>query len=119
MSALRQYTDKYSFQENQLRYPRIFTLALDILPIQGSAVPCERVFSSSAETDTLRRNRIAADLMEALQMLKFAIKSGGGLDFTTGTSKEEEIKWLEALMHDQNVVPSDITSFIASLVANE
>ena len=47
---------------------------MDYLPIQASAVPCERVFSSSAETDTRRRNRISALLMEALQMLKFFFK---------------------------------------------
>ena len=47
---------------------------MDYLPIQASAVPCERVFSSSAETDTKRRNRIHPDLMEALQMQKFLLK---------------------------------------------
>jgi hypothetical protein len=105
-------------QENQLRYPRIFPLALDILPIQGSAVPCERVFSSSAETDTLRRNRTTAELMEALQMLKFIVKQGYGLDFTAGMNKDDEINWLEGLMNDQSAIPEDITSFVASLLAN-
>jgi hAT family C-terminal dimerisation region len=47
---------------------------MDYLPIQASAVPCERVFSSSAETDTKKRNRIKPELMEALQILKFALK---------------------------------------------
>ncbi len=28
-------------------------MAMDYLPIQASAVPCERVFSSSAETNTM------------------------------------------------------------------
>ena len=49
-------------------------MAMDYLPIQASSVPCERVFSSSAETDTRRRNRISPPLMEALQMLKFYLK---------------------------------------------
>ncbi|KAK7692992.1 hypothetical protein QCA50_004634 [Cerrena zonata] len=35
------------WQENSDRYPTIFRLAMDIIPIQGSAVPCERVFSSA------------------------------------------------------------------------
>ncbi len=35
---------------------------------------CERVFSSSKETDTLRRSRIDPELMEALQCLKFYYK---------------------------------------------
>lgn len=82
-------------------------------------MPCERVFSSSAETDTLRRNRTASDLMEALQMLKYAFNHGRGLNFTAGMSKDDEIKWLEALMDEQGAVPEDITSFIASLLAND
>jgi hypothetical protein len=47
---------------------------MDYLPIQASAVPCEHIFSSSAETDTKKRNRISPLLMEALQMLKFHLK---------------------------------------------
>ena len=47
---------------------------MDYLPIQASAVPSKRVFSSSAETDTKKCNRINPVLMEALQMLKFALK---------------------------------------------
>lgn len=56
---------------------------MDYLPIQASAVPCERVFSSSAETDTKKRNRISPRLMEALQMLKFHLKKER-LNFTHG-----------------------------------
>jgi hypothetical protein len=47
---------------------------MDYLPIQASAVPCERVFSSAGETNTKRRNRLKPDLVEALQMLKFLLK---------------------------------------------
>jgi hypothetical protein len=53
---------------------------MDYLPIQASSVPCERVFSSSAETDTKKRNRLGSDLMEALQILKYALKKD--LNFT-------------------------------------
>jgi hypothetical protein len=49
-------------------------MAMDYLPIQASAVPCERIFSSSAETDTKKQNCISPLLMEALQMLKFHLK---------------------------------------------
>ncbi|KAJ6524314.1 hypothetical protein B0H19DRAFT_597439 [Mycena capillaripes] len=58
------------WQANQPRHPTIFALAVDILPIQGSAVPCE-CFSSSAETDTVRRHRTAPDLREAPQCSGF------------------------------------------------
>jgi hypothetical protein len=46
---------------------------MDYLPIQASAVPSERIFSSSGQTDTARRNRIKPILMESLQMLKFGM----------------------------------------------
>ena len=52
----------------------IFCIAMDYLPVEAFAVPCERVFSSSAETDTKKRNHIKPELMEALKILKFALK---------------------------------------------
>ena len=79
-------------QEHQHQYPRIFRLAMDIIPIQASSVPCERVFSSGKQTMTPRRSRISALLMEALQILKFAIRKGAkdsSLKFTDMTWKEE------------------------------
>ena len=63
---------------------------MDILPIQASAVPCERVFSSAKETTTLRRNRISPELMEAFQMLKFSVQKGRGLNFTQGMDEAED-----------------------------
>lgn len=37
-------------------------------------MPCERVFSSSKETCTVRRNRLSPALLEVLQILKFLFK---------------------------------------------
>jgi hypothetical protein len=51
------------------------------MPVQASAVPCERVFSSASETDTKRRNRLNPNLFEALQVMKFAMRRER-LDFT-------------------------------------
>ncbi|KIY65974.1 hypothetical protein CYLTODRAFT_329297, partial [Cylindrobasidium torrendii FP15055 ss-10] len=51
-------------------YPILFGLALDIMPVQASAVPCEHVFSSSKETDSDKRSRLSPALMEVLQVLK-------------------------------------------------
>ncbi|KAJ8457523.1 hypothetical protein ONZ45_g18279 [Pleurotus djamor] len=85
------------WQDNQARYKTIFALAMDILPIQGSSVSCERVFSSAKETTTMRRNRISPELMEWLQVLKFYLKKGRELDFTGGTSHEAELQNLEEL----------------------
>jgi hypothetical protein len=62
------------YQVNGGTFPTLFAIAMDYLLIQASAVPCERIFSSSAETDTKKRNRISPVLMEALQMLKLYLK---------------------------------------------
>jgi hypothetical protein len=92
---------------------------MDILPIQGSAVPCERVFSSGKETTTARRNRIGPELMEALQMLKFAVRKGKSLNFTAGMGKSVELSELEALAAEEQLVPEDIMAFVASLDAGD
>jgi hypothetical protein len=102
-------------QANRSRYPTIFALAMDILPIQGSAVPCERVFSSSKETMTPRRSRISPELMEALQILKFTARSGRGLgeclNFTAGMDWADELRTLELSTAGDTSVPEDMTSF--------
>lgn len=54
---------------------------MDYLPIQGTSVPCERAFSSSAETDTKKRNRLGPDLFEASQITKNWINNNV-IDFT-------------------------------------
>ena len=56
--------------------------------MQATSVPCERVFSSSKETDTAKRNRINPALMEALQLLKFWLKKER-LSFTAGWTMSE------------------------------
>ena len=67
-------------------------MALDYLPIQATSIPCERIFSSSAETDTTRRNRLSPEMFEALQMLKYDYKLAlqGKLDL------EEELEERDA-----------------------
>ena len=68
-------------------------MAVDYLPIQVSLVPSKRIFSSSAETDTKRRNRIHPVLMEALQMLKFSLKQQR-LNFMDGWAiTEDELQY--------------------------
>lgn len=88
-------------------------MAQDILPIQGSSVPCERVFSSAKETTTPRRNRLAPDTMEACQMLKYHIKAreGEGLNFTQHMS----IAAVEAEIEQQELyrirLPAEIREY--------
>lgn len=47
---------------------------MDVLPMQASAVPCERVFSLSKETNTMRWSRLSTALIETLQVLKFTFR---------------------------------------------
>ena len=89
---------------------------MDILPIQGSAVPCERVFSSAKETMTPRRNRITAELMEALQLLKFSVKKGRHLNFTQGLNRDHELQALETLMATESQFPEDVRSYSETFI---
>ncbi|KAJ7468181.1 hypothetical protein FB451DRAFT_1039850, partial [Mycena latifolia] len=61
----------------------LYRTALDVLPVQASAMPCERVFSSSKETDTLRRSSLSPVTMEILKLLKFMFRNDR-LTFTEG-----------------------------------
>jgi hypothetical protein len=87
---------------------------MDYLPIQASSVPCEHVFSSAAETDTKKRNRLAPPLMEALQILKFIYKKER-LNFTAGlmtiapeqTVKHNSTDLLARLFTDNSVDTTD------------
>jgi hypothetical protein len=81
-------------------------MAMDILPIQGSAVPCERVFSSAKETMTAWHNNVSPSLMEALQMLKFSFRMGHSLDFTDWLKEDVEKRAMEAILEVRNH-PSD------------
>ncbi|KAG6822175.1 hypothetical protein H0H92_014960, partial [Tricholoma furcatifolium] len=70
-------------------FPLLFRVAMDVLPVQASAVPCERVFSSSKETCSLRRSKLSSKHMEALQILKFSYKQDR-LSFTGDLLAKEE-----------------------------
>ncbi|KAJ7142793.1 hypothetical protein C8R44DRAFT_924460, partial [Mycena epipterygia] len=72
----RSSTDMIGYWTNHgsKTWKTIYRRFLDYAPIQATSVPSEQVFSSSAETDTKRRNRTSPLLMETLQMLKFNFK---------------------------------------------
>jgi hypothetical protein len=66
---------------------------MDLLAIQGTSVPCERVFSASKETTRARRNRLGPKIMEATQILKFQAKQE--INFTEGLKEADELAELE------------------------
>ncbi|KAJ2979052.1 hypothetical protein NUW54_g11199 [Trametes sanguinea] len=96
------------WQSHEMEYPYLYRVALDILPVPASSVPCERVFSACKDTDTLRRNALDEAMLEVLQMLKFAIKQER-LDFP--------LSWRPAQEGDMDVgvkvPPSEATRMIA------
>jgi hAT family C-terminal dimerisation region len=62
------------WKDSETIHPLVLKVALDVLPVQASAVPCERVFSSSKETCVLRRSLLSAGMLEVLQVLKHHYK---------------------------------------------
>jgi hAT family C-terminal dimerisation region len=105
----------HCLQENQDAFPTLFRLAMDILPIQASSVPCERVFSSSKETITARRNSLGPSLVEALQLLKYATKKGRGISFVEGLEKGEECKELE--LREAGEPVEDLVAYLCNFQA--
>lgn len=89
---------------------------MDVLPIQGTSVPCERVFSSSKETSTARRSQMTPELMESLQLLKFSIRKGRGLNFTYTYNLVDELQELERQTSDQRGLPENINSYSQHLL---
>jgi hAT family C-terminal dimerisation region len=77
-------------------------MALNYLLIQATSVPCKRAFSSSAETDTKKRNRIKYDFIEALQILKSRFK-------------KEQLNFTADLL----TTPKDLTGVSPDIVAKD
>jgi hAT family C-terminal dimerisation region len=86
---------------------------MDLLPIQASSVPCERVFSSSKQTTTDRRSKLGPKMMEALQLLKFRTRQGRGLNFTSGFDRDDEMAELEGKEQERPV--EDLRTFFRTL----
>jgi len=55
--------------------------------------------------------------MEALQLLKFTLRNGRSLDFTSGLDYMDELNEMEKGESRQNDVPEDIASFVRSLLS--
>ena len=71
-------------------------MARDYLSIQGAATPVERIWSSAAETDTKRRNRLSPNIFSTLQFFKGAYRRYR----RNNLSKEEEQKLREGVIRE-------------------
>jgi hypothetical protein len=88
---------------------------MDLLPIQASAISCERVFSSGKVTIAAQYSQIKPQLMEVLQILKFSIWQDQELDFTAGYHWDNEVKDLESnieIAEDMDTVMNFLFLFI-------
>ncbi|EMD37571.1 hypothetical protein CERSUDRAFT_65209 [Gelatoporia subvermispora B] len=74
---------------NGHHYPVWASLARDYLAIMATSVSSERAFSSAGITITKRRNRLKGDIVEALQLLKSALRKSLFL-FKCGPSSATE-----------------------------
>jgi hypothetical protein len=62
------------WQLKRFQYPILWKIARDVLPAQATSVPSEQVFSSSKHITTQERNKIDAEMVERLQILKFGLR---------------------------------------------
>ncbi|ESK92180.1 hypothetical protein Moror_4831 [Moniliophthora roreri MCA 2997] len=87
------------WEANHEKYPTIFALAVDLLLIQGTSVPCN-------------------ELMEATQILKNSIKHNSPLNFTEHYNQSNEMTELEEIIHqDEDHIPDtvDVETFRGNL----
>ena len=75
---------------------------MDILPIQGLAVPCEWVFSLAKETMTACHNNLLPSLMELLQLFNYSLWMGQSLDFTDWMKEDVERQAMESILEVRN-----------------
>jgi hypothetical protein len=73
----------------QINYPNLSKLALDILSIPAMSADLERLFSSAKLLITDLRNKLGMDIIEAFECLKSWYKTKGW---------EGELKWLEEVI---------------------
>jgi hypothetical protein len=74
-----------------MQFPTLSRVALDVLPISASSVPCERLFSAGKEIADERRARLNPEIFEQLQMLKFHWRSSTADLAAWNSSQVEEV----------------------------
>ncbi|KAI5991213.1 ribonuclease H-like domain-containing protein [Pisolithus albus] len=89
---------------NAARYPVWASLARDFLSIMATSVSSERAFSSAGITISKRRNRLKADITEALQFMKCFSKKH--LLFRDDPSVMSEVRAIESCVDVEDDAPA-------------
>lgn len=89
-------------QAKRHRYPTLFNIVLDILPIPASAVKSEEAFSQARRTTTWERSRLSPDTIKDLQLLKHFFQAIG--------QRESRNLWVysEHIMDDIACLPDNV-----------
>ncbi|KZT33249.1 hypothetical protein SISSUDRAFT_993301, partial [Sistotremastrum suecicum HHB10207 ss-3] len=90
------------WSDNACRYPVLARIALDVLPVQASSVPCERLFSAAKHIATDQCSRLGTDKFEQLQLLKFAWRGNLVNHAEENAMYEEEVRATEELYEGLN-----------------
>jgi len=91
------------------RYPTWRSLARDYLAIMASSVSSERAFSSAGITICKWRNRLNADIVEALQCLKSIIHQDLMVrDFLSIAEEEAELDYVDEQPSNQDSTPIEV-----------
>jgi hypothetical protein len=75
---------------------------MDVLPVQATSVPSERIFSSAGRTVTKDRNRLAPQHFEMLQIYKFYLRSKR-LSFVSDWLDDEQDVLMANLQSDMDI----------------
>lgn len=80
-------------EEQQLRYPRLSKMAIDILSVPAMSAEPERVFSGARRTISWDRCQLGSSTIEKGECMKSWIKSGitQGITLTTAEQREEKL----------------------------
>jgi hAT family C-terminal dimerisation region len=99
------------WQDNAKRYPTLALIALDVLPIQASSVPCEHLFSSSKQVATDRRACLGSKRFEEILMMK-SVWHGSIADWASIYSNQVEevdlVDYKDLLQADMRVQAWDL-----------
>ncbi|KAJ3807163.1 hypothetical protein F5876DRAFT_20514, partial [Lentinula aff. lateritia] len=95
---------------NQHKFPCLYCVALDVLPVQCSVAPCKYAFSSSKETNSLCCFHLSSYMMEVLQVLKHIYHSDC-LKFSSSWIAQVNDKGRGTML---NIEPSKLHSIVAS-----